>query len=149
MRVKLWMYTVLLGIVTLSPLGLFLYFNDPINKPISDVNRPVATIRSENKILKPLKVDDEFEVKACKVIDGYRFEMYLEGDNWISAHLATATKESATLAVTEIMNKTNSISPSVILKRQIGDHWIVDFYLSVDGKKTNMVDVLRAKGLLL
>lgn len=97
---------------------------------------------------KKLEANSKFEVKACKVLDGSHYEMFLEGGKWIRGCLSYKTKDKASQFVVDLLNKTNS-PPSVTLLHQKDDFWFVDFYLSVDGKMVNLVDLLRSKGLLL
>jgi hypothetical protein len=137
----------LLAVIALAPVGLLTYYYS--GKRADSPEREIASIKFEPET-KPTKLvpGARFDVKACKVLDGYRYEMYLDGGTWIEAHLAAAAKEEAAQVVVELLNKAAPPTPTVTLLRQVGDRWIVDFELTVDGQRTNMVRVLKVKGLL-
>jgi hypothetical protein len=145
MSVKAWLLAVVLAVIALAPVFIFAYYG--VRKETPDP----AIASFEFGTLRPqeLQVGASFEVRACRVLDGYRFEMYLEDGNWIEAHLPVATKEEASPVVVDWLKKTTPPAPTVTLRRQIASHWIVDLQLTVDGKRINIVDSLREKGLLL
>lgn len=150
MSIKVWVLALTLGVVALAPvLFVAYYYGAPTKIVQNQMSPPIADFKFETKTTETLEPGAEFDVLACKVIDGYRYEMYLEGDKWIVAHLTQATKDEASPVVVELLNKTTPPSPKVILRRQVADYWIVDFHLSVDGTQSKMTDVLKAKGLLL
>lgn len=143
---KAWMLAVILAVVAIAPAICLVYYvvksvpNDPT----------IASVQFEpQKVQKVLEVGVVFEVRACKVLDGFRYEMYLDNGKWIEVHLAVAAKDEANSFVVEWLNKTTAPPPSITLLRRVGNYWIVDFHLTVDGKRVNMVDLLRIKGLLL
>jgi hypothetical protein len=88
-----------------------------------------------------LKSGGKYDVKACKVLDGHIFHMCLEGDEWIEAHLKVSAKDEARAVVVGWLNKATPPSPSVTLLRQTDSHWIVEFELTVEGKRESMVDL--------
>jgi hypothetical protein len=110
----------------------------------------IATIQFEeqqrNLVLEPGAV---FGIRSVKVVDGYKFGLYLEGDKWIEAHLSVATKEEAIPVVVEMLNGTTPPPPTVTLLRKVEGYWIVKFHLTHNGQRANLVDVLRGKELLL
>ena len=137
----------MLAVIALAPVAFLTYHY--LGRP-TPPDTAIASVQFESpRPPQNLEPGAKFDVKACKVLDGYRFEMYLEGNRWIEAHLAVATKEEASPIVVEWLNKTVPPPPTVTLLRQVGNHWIVEFHLTVDGKRANMVDLLRSKGLLL
>lgn len=142
LTMKPWITAILLAVVAIAPVLIFGYYRSmqPVDKPIASVEfaKPQA-----------LKAGSQINVKACKVIDGFRYDMYLDGGNWIEAHLAVATKDEANLFVVELLKTTTYPPPTVTLLKHVGNYWIVDFCLTVDGKRVNMVNVLQEKGLLL
>lgn len=123
------------------------------SKPILEA-KPEPEVKSFpeiqfQKVSQELKPGAQLNVLACKVIDGYRFGLILEGDNLIEAHLPVATKESATTTVVEWLNEVNSVPPIVTLIRKVDNYWIVRLVLIKNGSKIDMVDALQSKGLLL
>lgn len=143
---RAWFLAVVLGVIAIAPVLLVGYYY----RGVGPSEKPIASVRFEDENPhKKMEPGAEFEVRACKVIDGFRFEMYLEGGKWIEAHLPVATKDEASQVVVEWLNKTTPPSPTVTLRRQVGNVWIVDFHLQVDGKRSSILDLLRAKGLLL
>lgn len=135
---------VLLVVIAIAPAIILGYYYQSTHVAMSD--NPIASMEFSHT--QTLETGSEFDVKACKVLDGFRYDMYLEGGKWIEAHLAVATKDEANVIVVELLNATTS-PPTVRLLKQVGNYWIVDFYLTVDGKRANMVDVLQEKQLLL
>lgn len=143
---RTWFLAIVLGVIAIAPVVLVSYYyrgGTPVEKPIASVQFEGD---NPNRVLEPGAV---FEVRACKVLDGYRFGMYLEGGKWIEAHLPTATKDEASQVVVELLNKATPPAPTVTLRRQVGHYWVVDFHLTVDGKRSSVLDLLREKGLLL
>lgn len=152
---KSWISALTLAIVTLVPgLCLVYYTNQKYSAQQEVAQQPeqpnyIATFQFEQPSLsKSLEPGVTFEVKACRVIDGHRYEMALEGGKHITAHLAVITREQASLFVVEILHKAGS-KPTVTLLRQIDDHWVVDFELTFEGQRAKMTQLLRAKGLVL
>ena len=143
---KSWILALLLAIIAVAPVGYFAY---NLRSEISP-SPSIATIqfeeRQRNLRLEPGAV---FGIRSVKVVDGYKFGLYLEGDKWIEAHLSVATKEKAIPVVVEMLNGTTPPPPTVTLLRKVEGYWIVDFYLTHNGQRANLVDVLRGKELLL
>lgn len=96
-----------------------------------------------------LEVGSKLEVRACKVMDGFRFLLILEDGSRVEAHLTAATKDEAVPVVVDWLNNTTPPRPTVTLLRHVDGVWIASFHLTVNGKSENMVDLLKAKGLLL
>ena len=143
---KSWILAIVLAGVAIAPIFYLVYNDIGIRN-----NQPfIATVEFE-QIRKNTKLEPGavFDVRACKVVDGYKFGLYLEGDKWISAHLAVATKEEAISVVIELFNNAEPPSPSVTLLRKVENYWIVDFKLTQNGKRVRLTDVLRNKELLL
>lgn len=145
---KSWILAVILALVAIAPIFYLVYnarSDNGTHQP-----RSIATVEFEqvhkNYTLEPGAV---FDVRACKVVDGYKFGLYLDGDKWIEAHLAVATKEEAIPVVIELLNNAEPPPPSVTLLRKVEDYWIVDFSLTENGSRVRLVDVLRSKELLL
>lgn len=144
-----WIIAFVLGSIAIAPILFVVYDKSPLSQKAPDIPA-LATVEFKQKPKSyELEAGAEFEVRACKVIDGYRFGLFLEGDNWIEAHLPYATKEEASTSVVEWLNKAEPPPPTVVLRRNAGDHWIVDLYLTVDGQRRSVVDLLEEKDLLL
>lgn len=144
-----WMLAVILAVIAIAPVAILMYHYSCKNASSEPLEQPIAAVQFEAETPKILEAGSKYDVKACKVLDGYRFELYLEDGKWIEAHLKVAAKDEAGAVVVEWMNKATPPPPCVTLLRHVGDHWIVEFELTVDGKRADMVDLLRAKGLLL
>lgn len=143
---KAWILAILLGLIALAPILGIAYYN---RSGVPAVE-PIAAVQFQPEhVEKKLESGVEFDVRGCKVIDGYRFELLLEGNKWIEAHLSVATKQEANAVVVDLLNNTTLPIPTVTLRRNIGRYWIVDFHLMVEGRRLNLVDVLRQKGLVL
>lgn len=144
---RAWLLAIVLAVIAIAPVFLLTYYYDRRSPQPSE--QEIASVQFEpEKVAKKLEPGAKFPVKACKVLDGYRFEMYLDGGKWIEAHLAAVAKEEASPVVVDWLNKTTPPPPTVTLLRQVGDHWVVDFELNVDGKRASLIDLLRARGLL-
>ena len=143
---KSWILAILLAAVAIAPI-FYLVYNAKSGTPKSP---SIATVEfkqiRKSTVLEPGAV---FDVRACKVVDGYKFGLYLEGDKWIEAHLASATKEEAIPVVIELLNNAEPPPPSVTLLRKVEDYWIVDFELTQSHKRVKLVSILRSKELLL
>jgi hypothetical protein len=131
-------FAVLLAVTAIAPVITIVYY--------------MSNIQHQQSVefdVKPLQAGVTFDVKACKVLDGFRYEMYLEGGKWIEAHLRVATKDAANEIVVDLLKTKTSLPTTVTLLKQVGNYWIVDFQIDVDGKVINMVDLLKDKELLL
>jgi hypothetical protein len=146
--VKNWILAVALAVIAIAPAGYFAYNMNPRSGEGSSPT--IATIQFEeqqrNFVLEPGAV---FGVRSVKVVDGYKFGLYLDGDKWIEAHLPVATKEEAIPVVIELLNGTTPPPPTVTLLRKIEGYWIVDLTLTHNGQRVNLISVLRDKELLL
>jgi len=118
-------FYIMIVLLALVPLGVLVYTqNMPAPRQLVP---PVATIDYSKPIDAKMESGAEFQVKAVRVKDGFRYDLLLENDEWIEAHLARATKEEATPFVVELMKE--ATNPSVILHRKIDNFWIVDMIL--------------------
>ncbi len=144
---KPWMLALVLAVIAIAPLGLLAYYYTRVSRDTA-ADQSIVQFETQRPPQK-MEVGAEFPVRACKVLDGFRFEMFLEGGKSIEAHLTAAAKEEAAPVVVDMLNKAEQPPPVITLRRQVGNYWIVDFSLTVEGKRCNMVDLLRAKGLLL
>lgn len=143
---KSWLLAVVLATVAIAPLLYLVYHG---GHEVTSSDSPVTTIDFASPPQPTmLEVGSVLRVGACGVIDGYRFQMFLEGDQWIEAHLPNATQEEATAVVIELL-KNNTTNPTVKLLRRTGNFWIVDFRLTVNGKQERLINLLQAKNLLL
>jgi|LakMenE18May11ns_1017448.scaffolds.fasta_scaffold9922397_5 hypothetical protein len=143
-------------LLALAPIYLVFFGNpyrlkiyDPIElkkNSTNQINPVVADLQFDFEKEKILEAGVEFSLKSCRILDGYRFQLVLEGGNQITAQLTSATKDEATQPVVDLLKQTKI--PSVLLRRKSGDVWIVDIYVSINGKITNLIDELRTKGLL-
>jgi len=139
------MLAILLAVIAIAPVCIVSYYY----RKSTPTESPIAAVDFETEKVQSLERGLKYDVKVCKVLDGYRFEMCLEGDKWIEAHLKVAAKDEASSVVVELLNKTSPPSPTVVLLRQTKHYWIVDMELTVEGKRVNLTELLRAKGLLL
>jgi len=145
---KNWILAFILAAVAIAPIGYLVYHNTRQDQqPVPD-NYP--TVQFETQRIAAMEPSSKHNVLACKVVDGYRFLMFLENEQHIEAHLPVATKPEAAALVVELLNKTAAPPPTVTLLRKIDDrYWIVGFTLTVDGERKDLVELLRGKGLLL
>ena len=142
---RTWLLAFVLVVMAIAPVA-FLVYNYQKNTVLTE--RPIANIQFEPEIASKMEVGARHEVRACKVLDGYRYELFLENGKWIEGHLTVAAKDEASVFVVELLNRAAPPSPSVTLLRQVGNYWIVEFQLTVDNHRANMTDLLKAKGLL-
>lgn len=143
-----WVLPFFLAVLAIAPFLYVVYYGkDTTSEATSPVLTTVEFVREHNPA--QLEVGAEFNVLACKVIDGYRFGMFLEGNKWIEAHLPVATKDEATPVVIEWLNNTTTPVPTVKLLRKTGSFWIVSFRLMVSGKQEEITTLLKANDLLL
>lgn len=143
-------FVIIFAIIAISPAIVHFYYNEPhFEQKIQNVvsEEPIASIEFQSKTPKELESGVEFEVESCRILDGFRFEMDLESNKSIIAHLTTATSNEASVVVVDLMNKAKN--PVVKLLRKVNDYWIVELSLFIDGKKVNIIDVLKMQGLLL
>lgn len=160
-------FAIIMGVIAVIPLCFFIITfsfmtSSKVSTPVPIVVEgpteksevyEIEYISSQNE--KRLEVGSEFLVKSCKVLDGFKFSVLLDNDTRINASLAVVTKEGATSDVMKIMQVENP--PSILLKRNMNDHWIVDFKLSqdviLDQTSNNgprmLSDILKEKNLVL
>lgn len=145
---KSWIIAIVLASIAIAPFLYLAYHKMGVAQRIS---RPsVVTIQFEaEKRSMALEPGAIFSVRSCKVVDGYKFGLYLENDKRIVAHLSVATKKEATQFVVDFLNKSISSPPTVTLLREVEDYWIVEFVVTKDGQTKNLVDLLRVEKLLL
>jgi len=137
-----------LAAVAIAPIFYVVYYLHENQQ--SEGPSTIATVEFQRR---PKNIELEpgvtLDVLACKVVDGYKFGLYLEGDKWIAAHLPVATKEEAIPLVIEWLNAATPPPPTVTLLRKVGDYWIVELELTHEGKRVSMTSLLRSKELLL
>jgi len=143
-----WIVALVLALVAIAPIYYITYHlrGGSTNPEPSSI----ATVQFQQRP-RTVKLEEgaNLNVLSCKVVDGYKFGLHLEGDKWIAGHLPVATKEEAIPLVIEWLNKAEPPTPTVTLLRKVGDYWIVDFHLTVNGERVSMVSLLRSKHLLL
>lgn len=141
-----WLTTCLVAgvlVAAIAPMAVLLYHNG------SHTEQTIASVRFEAETPDRMEVGQTFAVKACRVIDGYRFEVCLENGKWFETHLALAAKEEAAAVVVGWLNSATPPAPTITLLRPVGPVWVVDFRLCLQGKSCSMADMLRANGLAL
>lgn len=144
----------ILAIITIAPIFYIAYYYDGSQPQVESMPVPpgsgYATVdfQTRPEVIE-IKTGVTLDVLSCKVVDGYKFALYLEGNKWIMAHLSVATKEEAVPLVIEWLNSAEPPPPTVTLLRKVGDYWIVDFHLTHKGQRINMISLLRSEGLLL
>lgn len=142
-------YLAILLMVAIAPASLLIY-NYVIRRPVETKDEPAGVVVEfepvKPKVLEPGAI---FSVRACKIVDGYRFLVQLEDGKAISAHLSVATKDGAVSVVPELLRTSSPPPPTVTLLRQVGEDWIVRFHLVKDSKRTDLLECLREQGLLL
>jgi hypothetical protein len=143
---KRWSIAIICAILAIAPVGYLAYHFGFSQSAITDNLELIEFQVEKNTKLEP---GSEIEVKACKVIDGYMYGLYLEGNQRIEAHLYVATKDEATEVVSEWLRKAGSPPPTVLLKRQVGNYWIIDLFVTVDGARVSVVSMLKDKELIL
>lgn len=147
MNLKAWLLAFLLGATALAPVFWVAYhYGSGVTVPHENV---IASVQFQQQYQKELAVGSQLEVRAVKVIDGYRYEMFLSNGQAITAHLTHATSDEAIPYVVELFNKAAPPAPVVTLRRKVGNYWLVDLQLTVDEKRVSMIHVLKEKGLLL
>jgi len=108
---KAWILAIVLAAIAIAP---FMYLAYHVRNTQRRGPTSVATIQFEpenrSMVLEPGAI---FRVKACKVVDGYKFGLYLENEKWILAHLSVATKEEATTIVVDWLNNAAPPPPTV------------------------------------
>lgn len=107
---------------------------------------PAASIDFTQPLVeKQMEPGTNFLVKSIRVQDGFVYHLLLENNIWIEAHLTCATKEEATSVAIELLKTTTR--PVAVLRRKVGNYWIVDLQLSEQNNNYNLVDLLREQGL--
>ena len=144
---KSWTIALVLAFVAIAPIFYIVYHYGDV-KPQEPSSIATVEFQTRPQVLK-LETGVTLDVLACKVVDGYKFGLYVEGNKWITAHLSVATKEEAIPLVIDWLNATEPPPPTVTLLRKVGDYWIVDFHITHEGQRVSMVNLLRSKGLLL
>jgi hypothetical protein len=142
-------YGVLLLGIAIAPAVYFYYNCYQCNEPscIPQQQPGIVTVQYSSPKVKDMVIGEEFGLMAVRIMDGHIFQVQLENGHWVEARLTTATKDEATPAVIEALK--TATSPSVILRRRIGHYWVVDFNLTLDAKRTTLLEWLREKKLTL
>jgi hypothetical protein len=143
---RAWLLAILLSVIALAPVFLLTYYYARSYNP---PEQPIGAIEFQQSQPSIFKVGCEYEIRACKVIDGNRYALCLQGGKWIEGHLTVVSKEEAGVYAVEVLNEAKPPVPTVTLLRQVGHYWIVDMKITVGGKRTSMKELLAAKGLLL
>jgi len=144
-----WILAFILAAVAIAPIGYLVYHNT-LNQaePVQQDNYPM--VQFETQKMATMELGTKHNVLACKVVDGYRFLMFLENEEHIEAHLPVAVKSEASDVVIELLNNATVPPPTVELLRKVDNRfWIVKLTLTVDGKRHDMVELLRGQGLIL
>lgn len=142
-------------LVSVAPALYFFYVSrkelaqPPQTQSAQSTPAEYVTIQYSSPKAKDVAVGEEFGLLTCRVIDGCIFMVQLDNGQWIEGRLVTATKDEATAAVIEALKP--PAAPRVLLKRKIGTgrEWVVDFSLTIDGKKTTLMEWLKEKKLTL
>lgn len=137
------LYAVLLSAIAIAPI-LYFYYNYSYRPFTGDC---AVTVQYNIPKPKDMVVGEEFGVMACRILDGHVFQVQLENGCWIEARLTHATREEATPAVIEALKI--ATSPSVILRRRCGRYWVVDFNLTLEARRTTLLEWLREQNLTL
>lgn len=135
-------YSTLLVVVALAPIGYYSY-----NRTMDTTDRDGVVIRFGTQTPRAMEPGAEFNVLACKVIDGHIFQVLLDNNTSTQVRLITATKDEATPAVIEALQ--TATSPSVVLRRKVGGCWIVDFHVTIQGRRTALLEWLSERKLIL
>jgi len=139
-----WILGLVFGIIVVTPFAYFVYLHSSAGFENPSYE---ATIQYSSIAETPMEVGSEFLIKSCHVIDGFRFSILLENNQWINTRLNVVTKVDATKKVIEILEL--SSTPIVILKRKIDDYWVVDIRLTLDSKVVMLGDLLRELNLAI
>jgi len=142
-----WPLAILLALIMVLPLGALAYYFTVNHQMVEQGPQSIAVIdymTQEEKLMEP---GTEFKVVQCHVVDGYKFGVLLDNGKWIIAHLSVATKAEATEEVVDLLKK--SQAPTIILRRELNDYWIVDFHLTVEGKEIMLRSLLEEQNLAL
>lgn len=153
-----WILAVVCGVAAVVPVAYLAYKYTEVRAHIvQEDNTPVLDQKPSFEAVidyisydptKPMQVGSEFLVKSCHVVDGFRYAMLLENDEWIETRLTVVTKGDATAKVIEIL-RASTTPPTVVLKRKIDDYWVVDVRLTVDQKDVMLSTLLKERNLVL
>lgn len=146
---KNWILAFILALVAIAPIGYLVYYNaHNQNQPVHQDNYPM--VEFETQKMAAMEIGTKHNVLACKVVDGYRFLMFLENEEHIESHLSVAVKPEASDVVIELLNNATVPPPTVELLRKVDNRfWIVKLTLTVDGKRQDIVELLRGQDLIL
>ena len=142
-----------LAAIALAPIFYIVYYGKgklDLNQTV--VQAPpdyVATFEFETKKVYKFEPGAQFAVQSCKIKDGHIYSLLLENDQWIDAYLTVVTKDEAVPFVVDLFKTAQPPAPTATLRRKVGSTWVVDLSLTVDGKRVELVTLLREKGLLL
>lgn len=114
---------IMLGVIVITP---FVYLT---MKP------KVFVLSKQNFALGSTKT-----VKACKA-DKNKLILILDDDSIIHAYLSTNKKIDLS-QVPKILIYAEPPAPSVLFKKRAKDGWLVEFYLTLNKKRYNLLDVL-------
>lgn len=151
-----WFIAFALAIVAVGPLAYFSYKYLEVQHQQTVPPAEIVGMQSPYEAIidyipnvqdKPMEPDSEFLAKCCQVVDGFRFSILLENDQWIEARLNVVTTTNATEKVIEILKM--SPPPTVVLKRKIDGYWVVDIRLTVNREQVMISTMLRERKLVL
>lgn len=145
---KSWIIALVLAVVAIAPIFYIVYHYVDATTPSGESSIATVEFQPRPQVGK-LEPGVTLDVLSCKVIDGYKFLLCVEGNKWITANLPVATKEEAIPLVVDWLYAVEPPPPTVTLLRKVGDYWIVDFHLTHEGQRVSMVNLLRSNGLLL
>lgn len=136
-------YTVLtIAVMGLPVMAYFLFKNKELI-----TGKEYTTIQFIDDKPREMVPGSQFSVLSCKVYDGMSLNVTLDTRQSIDIKLKSFTKEEAGSEIVNVLKTAGS--PTVILRRKIDNYWIVDFNLTIDGKKTTLLEWLSSKNLLL
>lgn len=140
---KLWL-VILVALVAIAPV-LYFWYNS-----VSTTNQfanNLPEVRWNAGGPKLMNVGEEMKVGALQIVDGHIFYALLEDNQWHELRLTHATKNEAITFVIDFFKTAEQ--PTVILRRNLGDVWYVDFNVTSNGQKTTLLDWLAEKKLTL
>lgn len=143
-----WILAAVIACAVLAPVAYWLYSRADVKVQSESEDIAVIEFEPRNPVV-VLEPGMELRVKCAKVLDGYIYDLCLENNEWIRTQLTTATKDEATDFVIQVLRGKAPVSPSIVLRRKVGDYWIVDLFLTIEGRKIDIRNLLREKSLSL
>ena len=115
--------------------------------PVEEQPATLAVIDLVPATPKQMLPGEEFGVKSCRPIDAWAFILLLENDVWIECRLKVITVPEAVNETLQLLR--NSTQPTAVLRRKIGNYWVIDLYVTVDGQRVDVVEWLQKRKLVL